>query len=104
MKRPIRVDFREGDIVVSDVSFIEFFGVPEPTGYTTTEPVLATERRWFPPPRWRSGSFEAGASFRFLSLPYWLLTGGYLALWLGALIRWQRRKARLSETPAVPPP
>lgn len=101
MKHPIQVDFREGDVEVLEQFFISMPGVRVPSGRTTIEPVPATERRWFPPLRWRSKSFGAGASVRFLSLPYWLMTLGYTCLWLGAVAGWQRREARLSRRAAA---
>ncbi len=101
--RVVTVDYREGDLSMTpDEYFVTRNCFPPPRGHTTTEPLLTTERRWFPPPRSRSEPLDADSGYRFFSLPYWMLTSSYLGVWLGGVCLWQRRKARLMKLHTAP--
>lgn len=102
--RLVTVDYAEGNLLVLPNEYIvTACCFPVPRGFTTTEPVLPDHRRWFPPPRWRAEQLDALSYYRFVSLPYWLLTGGYAGVWLGGMGWWQRRKARLLKASTMPP-
>jgi hypothetical protein len=99
----VTVDYREGTLSVRPKEeFVIVCGFAAPRGFISRTPVMIAERRWFPPPRWEAVQLDASSSYRLISLPYWLLTGSYLGLWLGGLSAWQRRKARLMKI--APPP
>jgi hypothetical protein len=61
-----------------------------------TVKVPAGDQAWFPPPRWQAREINRDTHFRLVSVPYWLLTGGYAAAWLGGVGLWQRRKWRIA--------
>jgi hypothetical protein len=67
-----------------------------------TGPVDPAERRWFPPPQWQADKAHYDQHFRLFSVPYWLITGAYAAVWLGMVAVWQRRKSRLLKLHAAP--
>ncbi|RYD81655.1 MAG: hypothetical protein EOP84_10660 [Verrucomicrobiaceae bacterium] len=97
------VDYREGRLAVrpqEESGIVCGFGISR--GFVSQRPVMFAERYWFPPPRWGAVQLDASSSYRLISFPYWLSTGSYLGLWLGGLMRWQRRKARLLRTSRVP--
>ena len=101
----VTVDYREGTLSVSrQEEFVTACCFGTSRGFISRTPVMIAERRWFPPPRWEAVQLDASSSYRLISLPYWLLTGGYAGVWLGGLAGWQRRKARLLKATAAPPP
>jgi hypothetical protein len=58
-------------------------------------------RRWFPPLRWEALRVNPDTGYRFISLPYWLLTAGFVVVWATAVVMRQRRKARLQKHSAA---
>lgn len=99
------VDYREGKLSArrqEEMGIVCGFGITR--GFVSQTPVMIAERYWFPPPRWEAVQLDASSSCRLIALPYWLLTGSYLGLWLGGLMGWQRRKVRLAKVSAAPLP
>lgn len=99
------VDFREGQVQViarPGIGVNIVCGVPARRFHPYSLPVKPKEHCWFPPLRWESKRFDASLYYRWVAVPYWMVTGGYATLWLGGLSAWQRRKARFMK--ALSPP
>lgn len=99
IENDFHLDYRTAEV------FVEWIAPNTPTRARMIVPLAAAypippgEQCWFAAPRWRSLTLNPNAFYRLRVLPYWLLTGGYAALWLGGLAAWQRRKERLSRSP-----
>jgi len=94
----VGLDLRHGQASLQADKFFDSspsFAVP-PFHTSFTSP-LPPAPPWFPAAGWRSETVDAG-SYRFLSLPYWLVTGLYAGGWLAGLVVWQRSKARLQKS------
>lgn len=60
-----------------------------------TTKVPAEDQAWFPPPRWQAREVNRDTYYRLLSVPYWLFSASYAAVWLGGVGAWQWRKLRI---------
>lgn len=67
-------------------------------------PIPPGQQCWFPAARWQAKEINRDARYRLVSLPYWLLAGIYVGLWLGGVVWNQLRKSRLLKHHAPPPP
>jgi hypothetical protein len=101
----VTVDYREGTLSVNpQEEFVTRCGFGLSPSLISRTTVMIADRRWFPPPRWEVRQLDASSSYRLISLPYWMMTGGYAVLWLGGLSAWQRRKSRVWKTSTTSPP
>jgi hypothetical protein len=67
-------------------------------------PIPPGEQCWFAAAKWQAADLNADTYHRLLVLPYWLLAGGCAVAWIGVMVAWQRRKARLVKASAAPLP
>lgn len=56
--------------------------------------IPTADRIWFRSPGWQSSDELAGSSYRLLAMPYWLLLTGYVGIWSGMIVRWEKRRRR----------
>ncbi len=107
----VHVDLGRGDVEVKAPGGLVALpgGRPIFSGYTAGPPWTfasirwrAKEQSWFPEARWRAEEINHDTSYRLISLPYWLLTSGYVAGWLLTLAWWQRRKSCLLKLHTAP--
>ncbi|WP_264512628.1 hypothetical protein [Luteolibacter rhizosphaerae] len=54
------------------------------------------DRCWIAALDWDAEEIDDENWYFYLSLPYWLVVAGYATVWLGGVMLWQLRKARLS--------